>query len=264
MRYVSRITCFVCFFVLSALALSLTSPGNAQEEKKKKGFWFSSSKRSKSETETKEPRNTEGAAAPVKLGLSSGVAYIPQELKELAQEGANAIAKGQWSEARELYLKMVLQAPDNPLAYANLGVAEYQMKNFVAAEGNLKKSLELNSTIAQNWTTLGLIQFEKGDLILAISSLTRAIHEDPNSAQAHLYLAAVAYDYGWTTAAIDELKRVIELDPKHIEAHFNLALTYIGMKPQKLELARRHYFEAKALGAPPHQGIEKLLGNLPE
>lgn len=226
-------------------------PCLSQEEKKP---WYRFGKSS---------QKRDGKANPNvgKLELSSTLAYIPAEVKQLAEDGARATAKGNWFEARELFNQMVLKTPDNPLAYANLGVAEYQLKNYVAAEANLKRSLALEPNIAQNWTTLGLIQFEKRELTLAISSLTRAIHEDPSSAQAHLYLAAVAYDYGWTTAATSELKRVIELKPDHTEAHFNLAMTYLGMKPPKLELARRHYFQAKKLGAEPHTGIERALQN---
>ena len=159
---------------------------------------------------------------------------------------------------------MVEKAPDNPLVYANLGVAEYQLKNLIAAEGNLKKSLQLNPSIAQNWTTLGLIQYERSQLLLAISSLSRAIHEDPRSANAHLYLAAVVYEYGWPIAAVEELKKVIELRPDHREAHFNLALTYLGLNPPKLELARRHYYRALDLGAVPSSEIEKLFGKTGE
>lgn len=201
-----------------------------------------------------ENRNPE-----IKLGLSSGAASIPPELRQVAQEGAMAIAQGRWDVARELYMQMVLLAPGNPLSYANLGVAEYQLKNYREAENNLKKSLDLDPSLSQNWTTLGLIQFEKGQLMLAISSLSRAIHEDPKSAQAHLYLAAVTYENGWTNAAIDELNKVVALEPDHREAHLNLALTYLGMKPPKLELVRRHYETAKRQGAAPHPGIERML-----
>ena len=163
-----------------------------------------------------------------------------------------------------MYLEMVEKAPHNPLAYAILGVAEYQLRNFPEAEKNIKKSLSLSPTIAQNWMTLGLIQYERGDLVLAISSLTRAIHEEPKSASAHLYLAAVTYEYGWVDAAIGELKLAVDLDPNLAEAHYNLALTYMGLSPPKVELARRHYFEAIDLGAEPSAQIEKFLGNSSE
>ena len=154
---------------------------------------------------------------------------------------------------------MVKAAPESALAYANLGVAEYQMGNLLAAAGNLGKSLELNSHIARNWQTLGMINYEKGELTLAISNLTRAIHEDPSDAESRLLLAAVIRDYGWIEAAVTELQRAVELDPKLASAHYNLAVTYLEMTPPRIELGRRHYYAAVDLGTPPSPELETLL-----
>ena len=227
------------------------------------GFRFRAEKPATPSSEAAQPGPApnpgQGSGPGIKLGLASGPARIPPELKELAEKGADAVAKGDWTSAQKHYLEMVLQAPDNPLAYANLGVAEYQLGNLTAAAGNLRRSIDLNPTIAQNWITLGLIQMEKGQILLAISSLTRAVHEDPQSAQAHLYLAAAAFEKGWVDAAIGELKRVIELEPSHAQAHYNLALTYLGLKPPRTELARRHYYSAIRLGAQPSPSIERFF-----
>ena len=154
-------------------------------------------------------------------------------------------------------------APDNALAYANLGVVEHQLKNLSAADANLTKSLKINPMIAQNWLTLGLIQYEKGDLNMAISSLTRAIHEAPNDGQIRLVLAAVIRDYGWEEAAILELKRALMINPKLADALYNLALSYLSSDPPKLEMARRHYYSAIDLGTKSSPEIEKQLGNTP-
>ncbi len=245
-----------CAIGLLVIVFGVQSMVQCQDEKKSSSgfFRFNSAK-----SATPKTAETPVEKAGVKLGLSSASASIPPELREIAQKGASAITKGDWAQARQLYQEMVYQAPDNPLALANLGVAEYQLKNFQGAEKNLQRSLEIEPSIAQNWTTLGLIQFEKGQLILAISSLTRAVHEDPGSIQAHLYLAAVTYEYGWTLASISELNEVIKLDPKNAEAHFNLAQTYLSLKPARIELARRHYYEAKDLGAAPSLKIEEML-----
>jgi len=241
---------------LLVIAVGFQSVGLSQDEKKKSGSFFRfNSAKPATQTPAEKPAEQPG----VKLGVSSASASLPKELKEIAQKGASAITKGDWAGARQLYQEMVFQAPDNPLALANLGVAEYQLKNFEGAEKNLKRSLEIEPSIAQNWTTLGLIQFEKGLLLLAISSLTRAVHEDPASVQAHLYLAAVTYEYGWTLASISQLNEVIKLEPKNAEAHFNLAQTYLSLKPARIELARRHYYEARDLGATPSPKIEEML-----
>lgn len=255
--------------ILAAIAMSLVPMTWVHCQEKKSGtmsgFRFRSQKPAPVNSEKPAPTqgatSTKGSGPGIKLGLASGPARIPPELKELAQKGADAVANGDWASAQKHYLEMVLQAPDNPLAYANLGVAEYQLGNLTAASGNLRRSIDLNPTIAQNWITLGLIQMENGQILLAISSLTRAVHEDPQSAQAHLYLAAATFEKGWIDAAIGELKRVIELEPSHAQAHYNLALTYLGQKPPRTELARRHYYSAIRLGAQPSPSIERFLDN---
>lgn len=195
----------------------------------------------------------------MKIGLVTGPTKLPPELAELAQKGASAVANMKWEEAREAYLAMVAQAPDNALAYANLGVAEYQLGNMLAASGNVQQSLDINPTIAVNWQTLGLIQYDRGELNLAISSLTRAIHESPQNALSRLYLAAVVRDYGWKEAAITELQRAVELDPKLADAHYNLAITYLELRPPRVELAKRHYYAAVDLGAETSPEIETFL-----
>jgi len=207
---------------------------------------------------TKEP--TGGTEeAPLQLGRVKGNVTLPPEVAAIAKEGALAVAEKQWEKARDLYLEMVKLAPDNALAYANLGVAEHQLGNLLAAAGNLGKSTELNPHIARNWQTLGLIHYERGDLALALSCLTRAIHEDPTEAESHLILAAVVRDYGWPEAAVTELQRAVEIDPKLGAAHYNLAITYLEAKPPRLELARRHYHAAIDLGATPSPEIEAIL-----
>ena len=198
-------------------------------------------------------------AGAINVGVHTGTTKLSPEFAEVATRGAVAASEQRWEDARSAYLELINATPHNALAYANLGVAEFQLGNLVAASGNLKRSLELNPSIGNNWQTLGLIQYEQKNLNLAISSLTRAIHEAPRDAQARVYLAAVIRDYGWTEAALTELKRAIDIDPNLPDAHYNLAVTYLESRPPRIELARRHYFKAIDLGAAPAPELEKAL-----
>lgn len=195
----------------------------------------------------------------LKLGRVKENVALPPEVAALAKEGALAVAGQQWEKARDLYLEMVKAVPDNALAYANLGVAEHQLGNLLAAAGNLAKSTELNPHIARNWQTLGLIHYERGELALALSCLTRAVHENPGEAESRIILAAVVRDYGWPEAAVTELERAVEIDPKLAAAHYNLAITYLEADPPRIELARRHYYAAIDLGTSPSPEIEAIL-----
>lgn len=228
-----------------------------------RGFRFPT-RDSESAPKTAPAPPTEPAAVPplegaLKVGLVEGQAKLPPELAALAQAGATAVTKQDWSAARDSYLKMVQLAPENALALANLGVAEQQLGNLLAASGNLRKSLEINPANASNWQTLGLIYFEQGELNLAVAALCHAIHENPGDGRSRLYLAAIIRDYGWREASITELERAVQLDPKLRDAHFNLAASYLESIPPRVELARRHYYAALDLGSPPDTQIEKLL-----
>jgi Flp pilus assembly protein TadD len=234
-----------------------------------KGFRFTSRKAPPEEPAPPAPGESgsitpgPGAAdSPMRVGKVTELETLPPGLAAMAREGALAVADKNWEEARSIYLRMVKEAPDNALAYANLGVAEHQLGNLLAAAGNLAKSLRLNPHIARNWQTLGLIHYEKGELVMAISHLTRAIHEAPDEAESRLLLAAVIRDYGWIEAAVTELQRAVEIDPNLASAHYNLAVTYLETKPPRIELARRHYFAAIDLGTPPSAEIESIFSKL--
>jgi tetratricopeptide (TPR) repeat protein len=184
---------------------------------------------------------------------------LPAELEEVSKEGALASADQDWNRAATAYEKMIQLAPRNALAYANLGIVEYRRKNFEAARTALRRSLQLNPSISQNWLTLGLVYHQEQSYELAIASLARALHQDPKDPRAHLYMAVVIHDYGWGSAAETELQRAIEIDPNYADAHFNLALMYLEKDPPAIELARRHYYLAKDLGAPPDTEVEKRV-----
>lgn len=210
--------------------------------------------------EAVSPTNeTPEVPGPMNLGRVEENVALPPEVAEIAKEGALAVADGDWEKARELYLKMVKAAPDNALAYANLGVAEHQLGHLLAAVGNLGKSTSLNPHIARNWQTLGLIHYQRGELAMALSCLTRAVHESPDDAETRVILASVARDYGWPGAALTELQRAVEVDPRNASAHYNLAITYFEADPPRLELARRHYYAAIDLGTSPSPELEALL-----
>ncbi len=102
----------------------------AETPPSKRGFRLNTSS-SKSETKPAlvpvptmpagEPGTEKGLPeGAMKIGVMTGPTKLPPELAELAQKGATAVANLKWGEAREAYLEMVNEAPDNALAYANL------------------------------------------------------------------------------------------------------------------------------------------------
>ncbi len=197
--------------------------------------------------------NTPDVADSKKMG------QLPAHTAGLADEAANAFAKKDWKTARKCYQEMLEADPLNALTYANLGAVEQQSGKLKESQALFARAVTINPQLQQTWTALGLVSYEKGDLYYALHALSRAVHEDPTDAKAHNYLAVVTKRLGWREAAEAELQRAIELNPEYANAHFNLALMYLERTPPAIELAKRHYDKAIALGAPKDELVEEKL-----
>ena len=184
---------------------------------------------------------------------------LPSNTTILARKAADAFSKRDWEAARAAYQEMLTLDAENALAWANLGAVEQQSGRTKEAIEAFEKSVKYNPSVSQSWNALGLLYTAKGDSYLAISMFTRAIHEDPLDARAHNYLAIACRNLSWNSAAESELQRAIELNPQYGIAHFNLALLYVDQKPPSIELAKRHYQKALALGVEKDEILERRL-----
>lgn len=204
---------------------------------------------------------TKNSAEPFLLGAADAekVGKLPEFTQGLSYQAAVAFGKADWTTAKEAYLKMLEEHPDNALALTNLATVEHRSGDLESALEHLNKAVSLTPGLSQAWILKGLIHFEGGDSNLAISALTRALHEDPLDPRPHNYLGVVIKDLGWLHGAEQELQRAIELDTSYADAHFNLALLYLDHRPPARELARRHYERALKLGSQPDEIAERRI-----
>jgi tetratricopeptide (TPR) repeat protein len=184
---------------------------------------------------------------------------LPAYTSALSERAANAFTVKNWDEARKAYLEILKESPNNALTLSNLGSVEQGAGRLNEAKNYYTRALALNPGLTHIWTALGVVCYQTGDSYLGVSALTRAVHEDPTDAKAHNFLAVVAKKLGWLDAAEAELRRAIELQPDYANAHFNLALMYLERKPPAIELAKRHYGRAVALGAAKDEDVEERL-----
>jgi tetratricopeptide (TPR) repeat protein len=198
-------------------------------------------------------------AAPLNPAKMEKTGMLPPFTKVLGERAAAAFGKQDWKAAREAYEEMLELDDGNALIWANLGAVEQQAGNAKRAVECFEKSVQINPQLAQTWTALGLLMQNRGDTYRAISCFARAIHEEPEDARAHNFLAIAAKGLGWTDAAEAELQRAIDLKPDYGIAHFNMALMLLERRPPAIELARRHYEKALALGVAKDDVVERRL-----
>jgi Flp pilus assembly protein TadD len=185
------------------------------------------------------------------------------EVRKAFDSGLAKFQAGQFEAAKQSFARVTILLPNYSGGWINLGSAEYRLGDFDNAEKHLRKAVHLDPDITQAWLTLGIIAYQKNELEAGLAALSQAVYLEPDNSHAHMYLGVLARKRGWLDAAEDELSKAVELDETYAEAHFNLALVYSERQPPAIELARRHYYRALALGAPADADLDRLLKQAP-
>jgi Flp pilus assembly protein TadD len=200
------------------------------------------------------------------LGGRSEQANAPvmePDVRQAFEKGLAKFQAGQFQDAKEAFARVTELLPNYSLGWVNLGSTEYRLDQLDDAEKHLRKAVHLDPDGTQAWLTLGIIAFRKGELDASLAALSQAVYLEPDNAHAHMYLGVLARKRGWSDAAEEQLRKAVELDDSYAEAHFNLAMVYTERQPPAIELARRHYYRARALGAPADPDIERILKQAP-
>jgi len=185
------------------------------------------------------------------------------EVRQAFEKGLDKFQAGQFQDAKAAFSRVTELLPNYSLGWLNLGSTEYRLDQLDDAEKHLRKAVHLDPDVTQAWLTLGIIAFRKSELDASLAALSQAVYLEPDNAHAHMYLGVLARKRGWLDAAEDELRKAVELDDSYAEAHFNLAMVYTERQPPAIELARRHYYRARALGAAADPDMERILKQSP-
>ena len=186
------------------------------------------------------------------------------ETAALVAEAREAFVSGNFAKAEELYQEFVEQQPDNVVALANLGVAQFRQGKLTAAQYALEKAIKADPTDAFSLTTLGAVMIEQSRIEDAIGYLERANDTKADDPITLNYLGVASSQLGQFGKAEQSLRRAITVNPDYAEAHFNLAVIYATAKPPSIALAKMHYEKALELGSSPDQRLATMLQATPD
>ena len=185
------------------------------------------------------------------------------EMAALVAEAREEFVKGNFVKAEELYQKFVERQPDNVVALANLGVAQFRQGKLTAAQLALERAIKADPNDSFSLTTLGAVMIEQNRIEDAIGYLERANDSRADDPITLNYLGVASSQLGQFGKAEQSLRRAITVKPEYAEAHFNLAVIYATAKPPSIALAKRHYEKALELGAGPDQRLATMLQSEP-
>ena len=193
---------------------------------------------------------------------SGGADALTGDTKKLAVEASSLAKQRRFTDAEKKYQQVVDAAPENHFALANLAVTQIQAGKLSAAQVALEKALSLKSDDIFASVNLANVYCRQGRFDDSIAILNRVIAADPKNAAAHNYLAIALGKKGDTAKAEESFRESLAIDPNYANAHFNLAVMYANAEPPSLQLAKKHYEKAKALGAEPDSVLERRLAQI--
>jgi len=170
--------------------------------------------------------------------LFSGVQDQPQTA------GLQALDKGDYAAAEQIFSKLVAADPKDYSALFNLALAETALKKDDAAIEHYKETLAVKPNLYEAELNLGIVYLRDHRAAEALPLLKDAVRQKPNQARPKRYLADSLLATG-DFAAADAYREALALDPKLASAELGLGQSLA--RQDKLDDALPHYRQAAQL-----------------
>jgi tetratricopeptide (TPR) repeat protein len=150
-----------------------------------------------------------------------------QAVRPAMQQGAEAMAAGDFSRAVAAYTTVTRTMPGFAEGYFNLGLAQEQAGKLDDARAELEKSLQLKPGLRGANLFLGLIAYRENNFKDAEERLRRETAIDPHSAKAYMWLGVCRLAQGDAQGAIAPLDKAYALDPKDADILYHRGRAYL-------------------------------------
>lgn len=148
-------------------------------------------------------------------------------VRQAMQQGAAAMAGGNFNAAIASYSAVTRQLPDFAEGYLNLGLALEQAGKLDDARAALEHSLRLKPGLRGANLFLGLVDYRENRLKDAEAHLVRETASDPHDAKAFMWLGVCKLAEDDAQGAIAPLDKAFALDPKDADILYHRGRAYL-------------------------------------
>ena len=170
--------------------------------------------------------------------------------------GVALFQHGYLDAAAEPFQQVVLQKPNDPEAYYNLGTLSLHRNDLSSARQHLEQTIKLRPDYPEAWNNLGMVAAQQGLSDEAIRNFRRTLDLRPNYTIALLNLGNLYRRQNTFDKALDLFNRALQLQPDDAEANYSLGMLYA----QQGQLQQASDYLQKAAELRP--GYSEALNNL--
>src|SRR6266478_1923993 len=148
-----------------------------------------------------------------------GVVIPPSAMQEF-EAGRKLLFDGKKPQESISHFQKAIRAfPNYSSAYAALGVAQMDLKNWKEAETALTKAVELDEKLTPAYLALGACRNEQGNFSAAEAPLKKALELNPDSSQGEYELGRVYWALKRVEEADPHARRALTLSPDFAPGH---------------------------------------------
>jgi tetratricopeptide (TPR) repeat protein/S1-C subfamily serine protease len=166
----------------------------------------------------------------------------PQPLQYILR-GEIRTSMGDTSEAIKDFNEALRLQPDNPFAYRQRGIAQFNEENYQAALADLNKAITLQSDNAYAYVDRGIVHAMMGNSKAFIEDFDKALRFEPDSASIYNKRGTARYSLQDDKGAIEDYTAAIRFAPESAYIYYK-KLGDIRTAQKDYETAIKNYTEA--------------------
>ena len=160
-------------------------------------------------------------------------------LDVLRQKAQEALARGLYQEARQIYQQALGYRSDSPEIHYGIATVCFLLGDLHSAVYHFKEVIRLDPARAAAYINLGAVYHRLDQYDLALVTLRRGVQLDSKRAEGHYNLALLYRELDEPDLAVDAYCEAVRLNPRMYDAHFNLGNIYF--EHEQFKLAMMHY-----------------------
>jgi tetratricopeptide (TPR) repeat protein len=166
-------------------------------------------------------------------------------IESLCLKARQAVAQGNYDQARQIYLQALGLRSDAPDVHYGLATVCFLLNDYASAAHHFKEVTRLDPLRAGAYINLGAVYNRLEQFDDAIPVLRRGIQLDSHRAEGFYNLGLVHRRKGQIDLAIEAYREATRVNPRMADAHYNLANLY--SEKERYGLAIAHYKHALEL-----------------
>ena len=188
---------------------------------------------------------------------------MPKKLKKKSnkqfQQALQLHQRGNIAAAKEIYLQLQANDPENPEVLHYLGLVEYQTNNLASAIELISQAIKLSANEPNYYSNLAMCYTDQGEYDQAENNYRTALSKDSRLIPALIGLGSLLAKQGKYKEAEQYLSGIVKRQPNHVTANANYALTLQKLGKYKEALG----FAKKAAKIDPNNAVSHSnLGNI--